>query len=152
MVSAEELKKDAMWYEAVERLELMQADYQDRRIILMNRCPEAKVVVNHQEKTVQRVVITEEELRMIKKIEAEKDFIVYYLIEDEGTWPDGCTFKRYTMLYVDKYEESNEETKEDAIKRCGTCPAYVMNVDVPECSEITEFAYLNVGGFIVNAS
>ena len=29
---------------------------------------------------------------------------------------------------------------------------YVMNVDVPECSEITEFAYLNVGGFIVNAS
>lgn len=66
--------------------------------------------------------------------------------------PDGCTFKRYTMLYVDKYEESYEETKEDAIKRCGTCPAYVMNVDVPECSEITEFAYLNVGGFIVNAS
>ena len=29
---------------------------------------------------------------------------------------------------------------------------YVMNVDVPECSEITEFAYLNVGGFIINAS
>jgi len=152
MVSAEDLKKDAMWFEAASRLELMKAHYQDRWMILMNRGLDSKVVVNHQEKSVRRVEITDEELQMIKKIEAEYDFIIYYLIEDEGIWPDGCTFKRYTMPYVDKNEEGYEMDREDAIGRCGTCPAYVVNMEDPDCSEITEFVYQNVGGMIINVS
>jgi len=152
MVSAEDLKKDAMWFEAVDRLELMKAHYQDRWIILMNRGLESKVVVNHQEKSVRRVEINDEELRMIKKIEAEYDFIIYYLIEDEGIWPDGCTFKRYTLPYVDKNEEGYELERERTIGQCGTCPAFVVNMEDSNCSEITEFAYQNVGGLIINAS
>ena len=93
-----------------------------------------------------------EELRMIKQIETDKNIIIYYLIEDEAVWPDGSTFKRYTMPYVYTNEEEYEWTKEDAIKKCGTCPACVVNMEEPDCSEVTEFAYLNVGGFIVNAS
>jgi len=152
MVSAEDLKKDAMWFEAVDRLELMKAHYQDRWIILMNRGLDMKIVVNHEEKSVRRVDITDEELQMIKKIETEYDFIVYYLIEDEGIWPDGCTFKRYTMPYVDKNEDGYEMDREDAIKLCGTCPAYVVNTEDPDCSEITEFVFGNVGGLIINVS
>jgi len=152
MVSAEDLKKDAMWYEAVDRLGIMKAHYQDRWMLLMNRGLDVKVVVNHQEKSVRRVEITEEELQMIKKIEAEHDFIVYYLIEDEGMWPDGCTFKRYTMPYVDKNEEGYELDREESIKGCKTCPAYVVNMEDLDCSELTEFAYLTVGGLIINAS
>jgi len=152
MVSADDLKMDSMWFEAVDRLELMNAHYKDRWIILMNRGLEDKVVVNHREKTVRRVEVTDEELQMIKRIEAEYDFIVYYLIEDEGVWPDGCTFKRYTLPYVDKNEEGYAMDREETIKRCGTCPAYVVNMEDSDCSEITEFVYQNVGGLIVNAS
>ena len=41
---------------------------------------------------------------------------------------------------------------EECIGRCGTCPAYVVNMEDPDCSEITEFVYQNVEGMIVNAS
>ena len=86
------------------------------------------------------------------KIEEEYEFFVYYLIEDEGSWPDGCTFKRYTLPYVDKNEEGYKMEREECIGRCGTCPAYVVNMEDPDCSEITEFVYQNVEGMIVNAS
>lgn len=152
MVSKEELKLDSMWFEAVDRLELMKAHYEDRWMILMNRSLDKKIVVNHEDKSVRRVDITDDEIQMIKDIESKYDFIVYYLIEDEGIWPDGCTFKRYTMPYVGINEEEYEMDKEDAIKRCGTCPAYVVNMEDPDCSEITEFMFHNVGGMIINAS
>lgn len=42
--------------------------------------------------------------------------------------------------------------REDAIKRCGTCPAYIVNMEEPDCSEITEFVYQNIEGMIINAS
>lgn len=152
MVSAEDLKLDAMWFEAVDRLELMNAHYQDRWMILMNRSLDKTIVVDHKAKSVRRVDITEEELQMIKEFEKEYGYIVYYLIKDEGLWPDGCTFTRYTMPYVSTYEEEYEMDKEDAIKSCGTCPAYVVNMECPDCSEITEFRYQNVDGMIINAS
>ncbi len=152
MVTAEDLKKDEMWYEAVDRLTLMEAHYKDRWMILMNRGLDSKIVVNHEEKSVRRVDITDDELKMIKKIELENDFIIYYMIEDEGLWPDGCTFKRYTLPYVGRNEEEYEMEREDAIKGCGTCPAYVVNMEDPRCSEITEFRYNNVGGLLINES
>ena len=152
MVSEEDLKLDSMWFEAVDRLELMKAHSQDRWMILMNRALDKKIVVNHKEKSVRRVDITDEELQMIKRIEAEYDFIVYYLIEDEGVWPDGCTFQRYTLPYVDKNDECYEMEREECINRCGTCPAYVVNMEDPCCSEITEFRFQNVNGLIINAS
>ena len=152
MVSKEDLKLDSMWFEAVDRLELMKAHYQDRWMILMNRSLDKKIVVNHEDRSVRRADITDEEMQMIKAFENEYGYIVYYLIEDEGLWPDGCTFKRYTMPYVDANEEEYEMCREDSIKGCGVCPAYVVNMEDPDCSEITEFAFQNVGGMIINAS
>ena len=147
-----EIKKDFMVIEAVERLNLMGTHYMETSKILFERQAELKIVVNHEEKSIRRKKITDEEREMIDKIEEEYDFFVYYLIEDEGVWPDGCTFKRYTLPYVSSNEEEYEMDREDAIKRCGTCPAYIVNMEDPDCSEITEFAYQNVEGMIINAS
>lgn len=152
MVSEEDLKLDSMWYEAVDRLRLMKACSTDQWMFLMNRSLDKKIIVNHKEKSVKRVDITDEELQMIKKIETKYNFIVYYLIEDEGIWPDGCTFKRYTLPYVDRNEDDYEMEREECINRCGTCPAYVVNMEDPDCSEITEFRFQNVDGLIINAS
>lgn len=152
MVSEEDLKLDSMWYEAVDRLRLMKACSTDQWMFLMNRSLDKKIIVNHKEKSVKRGDITDEELQMIKKIETEYNFIVYYLIEDEGIWPDGCTFKRYTLPYVDRNEDDYEMEREECINRCGTCPAYVVNMEDPDCSEITEFRFQNVDGLIINAS
>lgn len=146
------IKEDFMIGEAVERLNLMGAHYMETSKILFERQAELKIVVNHEEKSIRRKKITDEEREMINKIEEEYDFFVYYLIEDEGVWPDGCTFKRYTLPYVSSDKEEYEMDREDAIKRCGTCPAYIVNMEDPDCSEITEFVYQNVEGMIVNAS
>lgn len=146
------IKEDFMIGEAVERLNLMGAHYMETSKILFERQAELKIVVNHEEKSIRRKKITDEEREMINKIEEEYDFLVYYLIEDEGVWPDGCTFKRYTLPYVSSDKEEYEMDREDAIKRCGTCPAYIVNMEDPDCSEITEFVYQNVEGMIVNAS
>lgn len=146
------IKEDFMVGEAVERLNLMGAHYMETSKILFERQAELKIVVNHEEKSIRRKKITDEEREMIDKIEEEYDFFVYYLIEDEGVWPDGCTFKRYTLPYVDKNEEDYEMESEECIGRCGTCPAYIVNMEDPDCSEITEFVYQNVEGMIINAS
>ena len=87
------IKEDFMIGEAVERLNLMGAHYMETSKILFERQAELKIVVNHEEKSIRRKKITDEEREMINKIEEEYDFFVYYLIEDEGVWPDGCTFK-----------------------------------------------------------
>ena len=146
------IKEDFMIGEAVERLNLMGAHYMETSKILFERQAELKIVVNNEEKSIRRKKITDEEREMIDKIEEEYGFFVYYLIEDEGVWPDGCTFKRYTLPYVSSDKEEYEMDREDAIKRCGTCPAYIVNMEDPDCSEITEFVYQNVEGMIVNAS
>lgn len=152
MVSKEDLKKDAMWFEAVDRLEMMEANSQDRWIVLMNRGLDMKIVVNHSEKSIRRKEITDEELNMIKKYEAEHKFICYYLIQDEGFWPDGCTFPRYTLLTVDENEEEYDYIRSECIEGCGTVPAYVVNMEEPDCSELTEIQFRNINGNIINAS
>ena len=67
-------------------------------------------------------------------------------------WPDGCTFHRYTMLYVDENEQEYDMVKEECIGRCGTIPAYVVNMEEPDCSELTEFSYEVVDGLLINLS
>lgn len=150
-IEEKEKKEYEMWNEAVERLKLMGAHYLEILDILTKSAVKKKIVVNHEEKSVRRVDITEDENKLIKEFEKEYGYFVYYLIEDEGIWPDGCTFKRYTMPYIGTNEEEYEMDKEEAIMRCGTCPAYVVNVEDPDCSEITEFVFSNIGGMIINA-
>ena len=147
-----EIREDYMIGEAVERLLLMGAHYMETSKILFERQAELKIVVNHEEKSIRRKKITDEEREMIDKIEEEYDFFVYYLIEDEGVWPDGCTFPRYTFLHVDEYVNDYQMVKDECIGRCGTVPAYVMNLEEPECSELAEIMFMNVNGLIINAS
>lgn len=152
MVSAEDLKKDEMWFEAVDRLEMMGAKSTDCWMVLMNRGLDLKIVVDHKARTISRQEITDEELKMVKEVEQKFPIICYYLIEDEMDWPDGSSFKRYTLFYVDEHSEEYEMVHKECIECCGTIPAYVINVDVPECSEITEVAFRNVEGNLINAS
>lgn len=151
MVSKEDLKRNNMFHEADERLEFMKVADRDRQVFLSKR-ELIKVFVDHEAHSVRRDEITEEEIQLIRKLEAEKDIIVYYMIQDEGLWPDGCTFPRYTFLHVDKYVEDYQMVKEECIGRCGTVPAYVINLEEPDYSELAEICFMNVGGLIINAS
>lgn len=74
------------------------------------------------------------------------------MIQDEGMWPDGATFPRTTLLYVDQDEESYETVRKECIEDCGTVPAYVINIEDPSCSELTEIKFENVDRLLVNAS
>lgn len=151
MVSEEDLKRDNMFYEAGDRLKLMKVAECDRQELLLGR-EITKVFVNHEAHSVRRDEITDEEMQLIRKLEAEKNIIVYYMIQDEGLWPDGCTFPRYTFLHVDEYVNDYQMVKDECIGRCGTVPAYVMNLEEPECSELAEIMFMNVNGLIINAS
>ena len=151
MVSEEDLKRDNMFYEAGDRLKLMKVAECDRQELLLGR-EITKVFVNHEAHSVRRDEITDEEMQLIRKLEAEKNIIVYYMIQDEGLWPDGCTFPRYTFLHVDEYVDDYQMVKDECIGRCGTVPAYVMNLEEPECSELAEIMFMNVNGLIINAS
>lgn len=144
--------KDKMKLEALERLELLNASPLSRAKIL-NDWNLTKNVVDSVQMTVNEYgVITDEEEAMIRNFEKEYDVAVYYVIQDEGIWPDGCTFPRYTLLYIGQNEEEWDMDKEECIIRCKTLPAYVVNMDVPDCSEITEIGYQVVGGTIINVT
>lgn len=144
------VSREKMFEEAVERMERLGIKADDiERFKDRNRV--VKVLVNHEKHSVWYDEMTPEEDEMIKKFE-EADHVVYYLIQDEGLWPDGCKFPRYTMLYVDGYDEEYEMVKEDSIDACGAVPAYIINIDEPDCSEITEISFRNVGGMIINLS
>lgn len=151
MVSKEDMKRDNMFSEAVERLNLMKVAECDRQELLLGR-EITKVFVNHEAHSVRRDEITDEEMQLIRNLEAEKNIIVYYMIQDEGLWPDGCTFPRYTFLHVDEYVNDYQMVKDECIGRCGTVPAYVMNLEEPGCSELAEIMFMNVNGLIINAS
>ena len=151
MVSKEDMKRDNMFYEAGDRLKLMKVAECDRQEFLLGR-EITKVFVNHEAHSVRRDEITDEEMQLIRNLEAEKNIIVYYMIQDEGLWPDGCTFQRYTFLHVGEYVNDYQMVKDECIGRCGTVPAYVMNLEEPECSELAEIMFMNVNGLIINAS
>lgn len=151
-MSANNVSKSDMWIEAVKRLEMLGCNPNDVFATVYKKQVDFKIVVDHQMRTVKMDSLTEEELEMVKEAERKYDFICYYLIKDEAMWPDGCTFTRYTLLYVGKYVNDYEFDREECIKRCGTVPVYVINMEEPDCSEITEMKYMNVGGNIINIS
>lgn len=146
----EENIKSMMYQEAKERMELLQicADdidkfFEDKEI--------RKIAVDHENMRIGKLSPTAEEMELIRKIENEREYLVYYLIQDEGMWPDGCTFPRYTVLYVDKYKGDYQQAK-TAIEKWNVVPAYVINQEEPDCSEITEIGFRNVSGLIINIS
>lgn len=151
-MATEDFTRDVMRGEAIERLRLMESHYQEQLAVLIDEKVDKKIVVDHVQKSVRRADITDDEYRMIKDFENQYGYFVYYLIEDEGRWPDGCSFKRYTMPYVGPNEEEYDFEKEEVIKRCGNCPAYVVNTEDSSASEFTEFAFQNVGKMIINVS
>lgn len=110
-----------------------------------------KIFVNHEECSLKDVEFTEEEIKKIREVEEQRNILVYYVIQDEGIWPDGAKFSRYTYLYVTSYEEDWKMYRE-GITSTGCIPACVVNMDEPECSELTEIVFQCVKGMILNAS
>lgn len=142
--------KEKMKLEALTRLEMLNAAPLVRAKIL-NDWKLTKCVVNWGDYFYDDTQsITDDEMRLIREFEEEYECAVYYVILDEGIWPDGCKFPRYTFLYVSQNEEEWEFDKEECIKRCQTVPAYVINMEVPEYSEITEIQYCEAAGKISN--
>ena len=107
-----EVNRNDMVKEAAERLRLMKVSKDDVELFLSENTIQ-KVHVNFEDEIIIKERITDEELQMIHQIEEEKDVIIYYMIQDEGIWPDGCTFPRYTFLHVDKYIDDYKMVKEE---------------------------------------
>ena len=82
------IKEDFMVGEAVERLNLMGAHYLETSKILFERQAELKIVVNHEEKSIRRKKITDEEREMIDKIEEEYGMITAKIGELEEILAD----------------------------------------------------------------
>lgn len=150
VMEAKESMKSIMYREAKERMELLGISandvdrfFQDQEI--------TKIVADHKNMRVGKQALTTEEQEMIRQLEEEMEILVYYLIQDEGLWPDGCSFPRYTLLHVNQYQDEYGYTKE-CMQRCGAVPAYVINQEEPECSEITEFGFRNISGLIINVT
>lgn len=142
---------EIMKYEAVERMKLLGIAEKD--IASFSKTGElVKLIYDPLRHLIRKTEPSEKELEMIRKLEEERHYLVYYLIEDMGIWPDGWLFKRYTLLHVDEYISDYESTKQEAILECGTVPAYVVNMEEPDCSELCEIGYLNVDGLIINRS
>lgn len=150
MATAEVLICNNMQQEAKERMELLRVSSDDiNRFFVYKEI--TKIVVDHENMRVCKQTLTDEEKEVIRQLEREKEYLVYYMIQDEGIWPDGCSFPRYTILYVDKYMEEYMHVKE-YIQTCEIVPAYVINQEEPECSEITEIGFRNVSGLIINVT
>ena len=146
MISAE--MKKAMQKEALERMHLLGVS--EDAIELFKNGKLKKVNVDHNSGAIRHCEPTAEELQMVKEIEDKYDQLTYYLIQDEGIWPDGCRFPRYTLVTVDTYVTDYEYIKDDCIGACKTLPAYIVNMEDPDCSEISEFGYHMVGGTLIN--
>lgn len=143
--------RDKMKLEALARMELLNTSSLSRAkflndVLTKNEVDFDEMIVNENNP------LTEEEEKMVRDFENNQNALVFYVIKDVGRWPDGCPFPRYTLLYVSHYEEEWEMDKEDAIKLCKTHPAYVINMEEPSCSEITEFGFLEAAGTIINAT
>lgn len=151
MNDVENLKKDDMYSEAIERMKLLGVNEEHRRVFLINR-EFIKTTVNHDKGVVRHMKATSEETQMIQKWEREKNSIVYYIIQDEGLWPDGFKFLRYTLLYVDSYTKDYKMVKENCILKFGTVPAYVINMEELGYSAYGEILFKNVKGLLVNMS
>lgn len=148
MLAEEESIQNIMYREAKERMELLQVSIEDIDKFLVDN-EITKIVVDHKNMRVCKQSLNDGEKEVIKQLEREREYLVYYIIEDEGIWPDGCRFPRYTVLYVDQYKDEYED-KKTCIQRYKIIPAYVINQEEPDCSEITEIGFQNVSGLIIN--
>lgn len=151
MNNADNLKKDYIYKEAIERMELLGINNEHRRLFTTNK-KFIKTAVDHDKKIIRKMEATYEETQMVQKWEKENNSIVYYLIQDNGLWPDGCTFLRYTLLYVDACTKDYKMVKEDCILKYGTVPAYIINIEDSRYSEYGEILFMNVNGFLANIS
>lgn len=142
--------KSIMYQEAKERMGLLGVSAKDVDRFFQDQ-EMTKIIVDHENMKIGKQALTMEEQEMIRQLEEEMEFLVYYLIQDEGLWPDGCSFPRYTLLYVSQYQDGYGETKE-CMQRCGAVPAYVINQEDPECSEVTEIGFRNISGLIINVT
>lgn len=69
-----------------------------------------------------------EERDMVAKFEAEHDATVYHVIKSFTAFG-----VMYSLLYVSAYEEEWDQDMVDI--KSGMALAYVVNVDMPDCSE-----------------
>lgn len=137
--------------EAIKRINMMGANG-IRAILNLNSGTLTKCLVDMDAKTLRELCPNNSEMQMIREFEKEYNVLVYYMIQDQGIWPDGCRFDRYSLLYVDTYKEDYEMVREECIAQFKTIPAYVVNMEVPEYSELTEIGFHNVSGLIMNVS
>ena len=151
MLSKEELLKDDMHFEAMERLKLLQVPILHRNFYFTNRIC-VKAIVDRQRKKITVEEPSEKEFKMIKELEQQKQIMIYYMIQDEGIWPDGATFPRYTFLHVDSFKEEYEYVKEECIANCHTVPVYVVNMEEPDNPELTEVSIRNIDGVLIQTS
>lgn len=145
------LLKEKMKQEALKRLELLNASATSRERLL-NNWQITKCLVDFNNKTLKDKELTDEERQYITDFENRYQGIVYYVIQDEGMWPDGSIFERYTLLYVSKYENEWQMEKEGCIKKYKTVPAYVINKEEFKYSELAEIGYAEVAGYIMNVT
>lgn len=73
-------------------------------------------------------LFNEKEKAMVKDFEKKYDAVVYHLIHQ---WTN--IGELYSLLYVSSYEEEWEADREDL--NSDQCLAYVINIDMPRCSE-----------------
>ena len=72
--------------------------------------------------------LDDSERDMVANFEKEHDATVYHVIKSFTSFD-----VMYSLLYVSKYEEEWEQDTEDI--KDGMALAYVVNVDMPDCSE-----------------
>lgn len=143
--------KEKMKNEAVLRMQELGVEVTDQQnFISANKI--TTVFVDHENKGICYEALTDEEIKMIHKIEEEREALVYYVIHDKGYWTDGTHFERYSLLYVDSVESDWGLVRKECIKQFGTVFAYVVNVDEPDYTENTEICFKNVSGRIINIS
>lgn len=142
--------KEMMKAEAVCRMELLNLGKES--VEMFENGILSKTYTNHEEKRVYREEVTEGERKMIARIEEEKNILIYYVIKDEGLWPDGCSFTRYSFPYVDADENEYELVRRDCIGKYQTLPCYVVNMEDDTCSGKEEILYHVVGGKLINIS
>lgn len=145
-----ENQKEFMIAEAMRRMELLNLGEESMEMFREGLLP--KTYTNHEEKRVYREELTVGERAMIEQIERENNILIYYVIKDEGIWPDGCPFTRYSLPYVSINEQEYDMICRDCIGTYQTLPCYVVNMEEPACSGKEEIVYHVVGGKLINIS
>ena len=145
----DEEKRRLLKKEAVRYMELMQIDnekvndFKDKEKLTV-------VYINHIEKKYRYDEMTEQEEKMVREFEKERDAIVYYVIHSVSQCEDdGSSLTLYTLLYMDDILYNDPDNMEKCITEFSTVMAYVINVEVPAYSALGEVGFVNVNGAIL---